>query len=268
MTASPASVLAAPATPHGPARVRAALIHLTLSALVAAVVGALIFGLWYPGPYRSLAGGTQLFVLIAAVDVAMGPLLTLVVYDVRKPRRELRRDLAVIVALQLAALAYGVWTMAVARPTHLVFEVDLYRVVAAVEIDRAALAEAPPALRRLPWTGPVRIGVQPPADADARFDSILRGLGGQHLAAMPRYWTGTDTLRAEMLARARPITALDADTGARLSAEQRARMAAAAADAAVAQPAHWLPVVGRHATWIALLDADGAPAAFVPIDAY
>ena len=46
-----------------------------------------------------------LFLILVAVDVMMGPLITLFIFNRAKPLRELRLDLVVVGALQLAALA-------------------------------------------------------------------------------------------------------------------------------------------------------------------
>jgi len=62
------------------------------------------------------------------VDVILGPLITLTVFNRSKPRSELVRDLTVVGLIQLAALGYGLWTVFVARPVHLVFEYDRFRV--------------------------------------------------------------------------------------------------------------------------------------------
>ena len=110
-------------------RARAAAIHLTISLALAALAGLLVFAVWYPYPYREISGGRELFILVVTVDVVMGPLMTLAVFNLSKPRKELFRDLAVIAVLQIAALVYGLWTVAVARPVHLVFEIDRFRVV-------------------------------------------------------------------------------------------------------------------------------------------
>ena len=83
----------------GPA-LGAAAKHLGASAVVAAVVAWLVFGLWYPAPYAALAGGFALFGLVVMVDAVCGPLMTLVVFDRRKPCSELARDIGIIVTLQ------------------------------------------------------------------------------------------------------------------------------------------------------------------------
>ena len=44
--------------------------------------------------------------LVVSCDLVLGPLITFTIFDKRKPWPELRRDLAIVVALQLAALGY------------------------------------------------------------------------------------------------------------------------------------------------------------------
>ncbi len=79
-------------TPSVKSRLSAAGIHLTLSLAVAALAAWLVFGLWYPYPYREISGGRHLFLIVMAVDVIMGPLRTLAVFNRNKPTAELRRD--------------------------------------------------------------------------------------------------------------------------------------------------------------------------------
>src|SRR5918993_3549413 len=104
------------------ARGRAAGIHFGISLAVALVAGLLVFALWYPYPYREISGGRDLFLLVVAVDVVLGPLITFAIFNRAKGWPHLRRDLAVVALLQLAGLGYGLWTVHLARPVHLVFE--------------------------------------------------------------------------------------------------------------------------------------------------
>ena len=143
------------------ARLKAASIHAGLSLLVAAGAAALVFWVWYPYPYREISGGRELFTLVVAVDVVLGPLLTFSIFNRSKPRRELRRDLAVVVMLQLAGLAYGLHAVALARPVHLAWELDRMRVIHAVDVPQELLEHAPDGLKSLPWTGPTPVAVRP-----------------------------------------------------------------------------------------------------------
>src|SRR3954447_23361508 len=115
-------------------RLRASGLHLGISLCIAVTAALLVFAAWYPYPYREISGGRELFLLVTTVDVILGPLITFAIFNRSKPRRELVLDLSVVACIQLAALGYGLWTVAVARPVHLVFEVDRLRVVHAIDI--------------------------------------------------------------------------------------------------------------------------------------
>ena len=70
-------------------RLRASTIHLAISLLIASLAALLVFGWWYPYPYRELSGGRELFTLVVAVDVVLGPLITLVIFNTTKMRSHL-----------------------------------------------------------------------------------------------------------------------------------------------------------------------------------
>lgn len=89
-------------------------IHLGLSFLLFLVLAAIIKFLWYPGVLFATEGGWQGMRLIAGVDLVIGPLLTLLVYNLAKP--ELRRDLAIIGLLQTACIIGGMFVVADNRP--------------------------------------------------------------------------------------------------------------------------------------------------------
>src|SRR5512132_772047 len=100
-------------------RFKAALIHLGISACIAGATLLFMLTVWYPGPFFKAVGGDGLILILLGVDVAIGPLITLVVFDTRK--KSLKMDLAVVALLQLAAFSYGVWTIFEARPVYIAF---------------------------------------------------------------------------------------------------------------------------------------------------
>ena len=65
-------------------RWKAAAIHLGLSVLIAATVVTVMLLVWYPPPYFDTMGGTGLLKILVGVDVTLGPLLTLIIFDPRK----------------------------------------------------------------------------------------------------------------------------------------------------------------------------------------
>lgn len=238
---------------------RAAAIHLLLSATVAGVVAALVFGLWFPSPLRELVGGTELFWLIVGVDVVCGPLLTLVMFNPGKPRAELRRDLALVALIQLLALGYGIHTLAHARPVALVHEVDRFRVVTYSDLDEGEDASVPDWAQ--PWglTRPRTVGLRPVSTSAEKLASIDASLQGVEPSQRPSWWQDYALSTAQVLQRARPLSELRAKY-----ASQAALINAAVARALANQKPgettdgaalRWLPLVSRRATdWVVLID--------------
>jgi len=253
------------ATLHWPSRLRAAAIHLGFSAFIAALAAALVFLVWYPGFFSVLAGGSGLFVLITSVDVALGPLITLAVFDRGKPRRELLRDLTVVSALQLAALAYGLHTMYVVRPVVMALEDDRFRVVAAVDVYLPELAQAEAEFRSLPLTGPKLVGTAPILP-DRKFEAIQLAMGGHDIGTRPAYWRNWSSFGREQARRhAKPVTELSSRFPAK-----RAEIEAAARSTGVPL-AHlrYLPIISLHAQAVALIDTrSGDIAGYAAVDGF
>ena len=246
------------------ARAGAAGIHLGLSLAVAALAALLVFYVWYPYPYGGISGGRSLFLLVVAVDVVMGPLMTLAVFNLAKPRKELVRDLAVIGALQMAALVYGLWTVAVARPVHLVFEVSRFAVIHAIDVPDELLAKAPPELRQLPWTGPGMLSVREFKDNAEQTDATLLAMAGIAVGAQPHLWQSYKKGSTQVLAVAKPLTDLKARFPARVQDIDKALQSVPkGADVG------YVPLVGRNTFWTVFVDMKTAEVlGFAPIDPF
>ncbi len=249
------------------ARIKASSIHLAISLTLAGMAALLVFNVWYPYPYREISGGRDLFLIVVAVDVVMGPLMTLAIFNLNKSREELRRDLTVIGLLQLAALAYGLWTVSVARPVHLVFEIDRFRVVHAIDIPPELLHRAPPGLQSLPLTGPTVLAVREFADSKESFEATMAALQGAVLGARPDFWQTYEQAKPRVLARARPLADLKARFPARVSDIDESLMAAKVSR--TVGSVAYLPMVGRKSFWTVLIHSQTAEViAFVPIDSF
>ena len=236
-----------------------------LTVLVALFAGLLVFGIWYPKPYREISGGRELFVLLVAVDVILGPLITLAVFNRTKPRSELRRDLAIVVLVQISALVYGVWTVFEARPVHLVFEIDRFRVVHAVDVPQELLEFTPRGIDALPLMGPTLLGVRPFRDEKEKMEATLVALNGLALGARPDLWQTYEATQSEVLKAAKPVTEL----------KRKLVSQAALIDAAVSQTGRsadnlaYLPLVGRKSFWTVILDPVSTEVlAFIPLDSF
>jgi hypothetical protein len=66
-------------------RLRASAIHFCISVAIALLAALLVFFVWYPNPYREISGGRELFLILVSVDVVLGPLITLAIFDRAKP---------------------------------------------------------------------------------------------------------------------------------------------------------------------------------------
>ena len=144
-------------------RWKAAGIHLGISIFIALAVVAAMLLFWYPAPYFNAMGGSGLLLLVVGVDVVLGPLITLIIFNTKK--KSLKFDLLFIVVIQVAALAYGVSTMFLARPAYIVFNKDRFDVVIAADIsDKERAKGTDEAYKSSPLTGPVIVAMKFPDD--------------------------------------------------------------------------------------------------------
>jgi len=236
-----------------PKRARAAGIHLLISGAVAVVAAGLVFGIWFPGIYRQVAGGRDLFVLITSVDVVLGPLLTFAVFNLKKGWPHLRRDLAVIGVIQLAALIYGLVAVFEARPVAMVFETDRFRVITVAQVEMEELPKARPEYRQLPLTGPWLLGTRAAQRGDESNDALFKGLRGIDVAQRPQFWQPYADSTAGALARARPLATLLTKYPA-LASDVKAKLQELKVDEASAK---FLPLMGRGGDWVVILDGTG-----------
>jgi hypothetical protein len=244
-------------------RHRAALLHLGISACVILGCLAALLSVWYPPPYFQAMGARGLAFIMLAVDVTLGPFITWVVFSPTKPLHLIRLDLAVIALLQLSALAYGIHVIAEARPAYLLFVRDRFEIAAADEVQQAALAQAAPAFRSIPWTGPRLAAAVIPTDLDERTKVMMSSLGGVDLKTFPQYYVAYETQLDAVKAKAQPLAVLR-----KRHPEAAKVLAAAIADTGVPEARlEFLPLRGRKKDLSVLLDSvTGKIAGFANID--
>ena len=244
---------------------RAAGIHSICSVLVALLAAWLVFGIWYVFPFRELAGGRELFLLVVSVDVVCGPLLTFVLFSPKKSRKELWVDLGLVALIQLVALGYGMWTVWQARPLYLVHEVDRFKVISALDVDAVQLNFLPLSLKSQLWIGPQTVDIRPPKNIDEQNNVLFESAaGGRDYGARPEFYIPYDDaagLRA--ISRAKPLALfLQKYPSQQQSAQKLAQ------DSGV-DMAQWmyLPVVARQ-DWVAVLNKQGQIQGFLNGDGF
>jgi hypothetical protein len=181
-------------------------VHLAGSVLIAAAVLALIYFLWYPGGLFNAAGGRELFLIIASVDVVAGPLMTAIVF--RQGKKGLEFDLVVIAAIQVLALFYGAWVLYESRPAWIVFVVDRFELVRANQVLEPERAKAVAPFNELPLVGPLLAGARQPQDPGEQFRIALSAAQGFDLPTYPQYLVAYDEVRSAVLAHAQPLSML------------------------------------------------------------
>jgi hypothetical protein len=244
--------------------VRAAVLHLGASVLMASLAALLVFKVWYPSPFAAVTHVAPVFLMLVVIDIVVGPALTLVIAKPTKPRAELIRDLSVIAALQLAALGFGLHSVAAARPVALVFEVDLLRLVTVNQIDESLLSEAPANLRTLSWSGPRLMAAAKPTDPDEQLRAIGLGLSGIPLAALPRYWRDYETYADKAWQKSRPVSDL-------LSKYPQLREEVTAIAEQAGQPPEslrFLPLMSRQSSWVSVLAPGAQVVGHLPVDGF
>jgi hypothetical protein len=239
-------------------------IHFVVTLALAAVAAALVFLVWFPDPFQKMIGGTALFMLVVGCDLALGPLMSLVIYNSRKSRRELVTDYTIVGVVQLAALVYGVVIMSGARPVYVAFNTDRFEVVQAGDLAPQELAAArDPVYAKVPWDGPRFVSVRvPPED---RQDALFQSLNGNEEHRRPKFFVPFESQLEQLRKRAKPLAALQAK-------KPESKVLVESALRGVDLPATrlaWLPVRHFRGFWTALVDTDtGLPVAYIDLDPY
>jgi hypothetical protein len=167
-------------------------LHLSASAAALTIVlGGFWLG-WYRWPGWYLASVLHVVGILVLVDLVLGPTLTLIVASPAKPRRALARDIAIIVAVQLAALLYGATTLWLGRPLYYTFSTGRLELVQASDLkpeDIAAAQRENPHLAPFWYSRPRWIWAPLPDDPEV-VQKIVTGTltGGADVIQMPRYF--------------------------------------------------------------------------------
>jgi hypothetical protein len=241
---------------------RAMALHFLVTLAMAAAAAAVIFLVWFPDPFQAMLGGVKFFVLISVVDLVLGPLISLVIYNSKKPRRELIIDYTIVGIVQIAAFIYGIVAIEQARPVYIAFVVDRFEVVRAGDLSDEDLAAAKDPYRTLPMAGPVLIGTEFPTDPKLKDELLMSAIGGKDIHRYPSYYAPYATSQEKIKKQAQPLEVLY---------KRRPEAKQMVADAHLKLPEselRWVPILGKT-FWTVLLDANGGPPlAYLPIDPY
>ena len=94
----------------------ASVIHIGISLLIFSAIVVWMLTSLYPSFYFNMSGGIEGLFLMFGVDVVIGPLITFLVFNPHKKRKEIISDLLIIAVMQFSALGYGFYTVYRERP--------------------------------------------------------------------------------------------------------------------------------------------------------
>lgn len=189
-----------------PFRFKAFGLHLLASTVTLSVILGSLYWAWYRWPGWFLTDVAHVVIVLVGVDIVLGPLLTLVIARSGKPRRELTRDIAMIVVVQLCALVYGTASLWNGRPLYYAFSESVLQLVQAYDIgdEEAVLArQQNPGLAPHWYSLPRWVWAPLPQDPKTSLDIVRSAItGGDDVISMPRYfkpWSqGLVGLRAQL----------------------------------------------------------------------
>lgn len=158
-------------------RYKAFAIHACISMAVVGIFLFLTFYIWYPSPLFTVEGAKFPLQILVTIDVILGPLLTLIVFNPKK--KELKFDLAVIASIQLAAFIYGANVIYSERPAFVAFAVDFFTVIPQGEADTLEMDKLDTTLVKRNDFGPTYVYAELPTDPEANtqlmFEVITEG---------------------------------------------------------------------------------------------
>lgn len=182
--------------------------HLSISFFIALLVVSLVFFIWYPSPLANAVGVTHIFLMLIAIDVVVGPILGFIVY--KEGKKSLKFDIAVIIALQVSALCYGVYSIEQGRPAWLAYYVDRFQLIRNNEIIDKNIGKALSQYQNPSWFKPQYVGVEFAQDKQIRNDDIFAEvLGGISVAQKPERYVPLDRVKNQIQKRAQSLETLN-----------------------------------------------------------
>lgn len=188
-------------------RLKAFAYHLGISIFIALIGLYVVFMVWHPAPLAKAVGVTHIFIMMLAIDVILGPLLTFIV--AKKDKKSLKFDLAIVIILQLAAFTYGIYNIAISRPVYIAFDTIRFEVVQANNIPVESLEQASAPYNRLGWGQPKFVAVKPTTSIEQKNDRLFVELEtGVAPSMQPNLYEPLDNQWSIMSKQAKPLNQL------------------------------------------------------------
>lgn len=200
-------------------RLKAFALHLLASAFILGSILAGLYAGWYHWPGWYLTSVLHVTGILLLVDVVVGPTVTLIIANPRKPRRELARDISLIAIVQLVALAYGMSTLWRGRPLYYTYSGDRLETVTASDLEtkEIALAQSTNPMFAPHWYSLPRYVWAPLPDdpktaaeiVNSAINASIFGGAGHDVTDMPRYFKPWNSALPELRKNLKVITSIN-----------------------------------------------------------
>jgi hypothetical protein len=188
-------------------RMKAFTLHIFASALVLLLMFAIVRIVWYPGQLFLAANGVDIMTIIVLVDLVLGPLIMLIIFNPKKA--SLKFDVSCVLIFQLLFLAYGFWSVFIARPAYIALVDNQFILVTANEIDPVDQEKSKyPEFKNLPVFGPVYVGTKLPSDEKKKEDILFGQFGGMGLQNLPEHFLPFEKIKDEAAKKATSVDQL------------------------------------------------------------
>lgn len=202
-----------------------------------AIFLSLVFFIWYAYPFNITEGVGDIVYMMAGIDIVLGPLLTLVVFNTAK--KSLKFDLSIIGLMQIAALVYGGYVIYSERPAWIAFAKDRFEVVGIMEIDASKIPD-----KRLSvgvFDRPKMVFVELPV-GEKRNEILFQAIdGGADIDRTPELYREYEPNKTEMVKASKDFsTHVDLQHEVGLDSKNL----------------KWLPVKGKLQDIVAIIDVE------------
>lgn len=240
-------------------------LHFIISCAIAAVMALVVFKIWYPYPFNYMLGGLQLFLMVVSIDVICGPILTFILSNPQKSKREMLIDFSLIGLIQLSALLYGLHTVYIARPIYYAFDADRFVTVTVAQLESEQLAKVPEEFKNFPKMGPKMISLKTPEKID--LDDFMKYLFVDAIAKPERWVSFNEKDLEDIKGKKIPVSALF-DLPANKDKKDLINKAVQKTNIPV-DKLYYLPFTcDRNLDWSALLDENGEIVGYVDADGF
>lgn len=162
----------------------------------------LMFVFWYPGSLSIATGAANLFLMMLAIDVIVGPILGFIVY--KKGKKTLKMDLIIIILIQVSALVYGLYSIEKGSAAYIVYNIDRFELVRKNDIASNDYQH-----NENFGAYPSYVAVQYPDDRKLKekvmFDEVFSGVS---LSQRPEYYQGLSNVQSQIKHKLKPLQAL------------------------------------------------------------